>query len=152
MKTNIYAWSFLIQQWQSDGYFVRVTLKNLGLRIQLGHPPREACNLPIWAKGDSFLIIDTHGIHEVGLDFCSCERSTNILSQLLRYKLYPATTYNPQTAATFRVLDHFHILRFESKCSELPPMNSIKASHVRQIMLVFYMSESVISLQSLVLL
>jgi len=58
-----------------------------------------------------------HGIYEVGLDFCGCEKSTNILSQLLHYKLYPATTHNPQTAAMFRVLNHFHILRFESKCS-----------------------------------
>ena len=92
-------------------------MKDLGLRIQLGHPLRESCDLPIPAKGDSFLIVDTHGIHEVGLDFCGCERATNILSQLLRYKLFPATIRNPQTAATFHVLERFHILSFESKCS-----------------------------------
>ena len=58
-----------------------------------------------------------HRIHEVGLNFYGYERAMNVLLQLLHYKLYPATTYNPQTAATFRVLDQFHILRFESKCS-----------------------------------
>jgi hypothetical protein len=106
----------LVQHWQSD-HFVKIALKDLGLRIQLGHPSGESCDLPLPAKGDSFLIIDTNGIHEVGLDFCSCERATNILSQLLRYKLFPATIHNPQTAATFRVLKRFHILSFESKCS-----------------------------------
>lgn len=96
-----------------------MSLKDLGLRIQLGHPPGESCHLPKSAKSDCFLIIDTHGIHEVGLDFCNCERATDILSQLLRYQLYPATVHNPVTAATFRVLQRFQMLAFESKCSAL---------------------------------
>ena len=37
--------------------------------------------------------------------------------QLLRFRLYPATAQNPNTAATFRTLHHFQLLSFESKCS-----------------------------------
>jgi len=59
-ETNIHVRSFLIQRWE-DHHFVRIILKDLGLRIQLGHPPKEVCDLPIRAKGDLFLIIDMHG-------------------------------------------------------------------------------------------
>ncbi|KAG2107820.1 hypothetical protein DEU56DRAFT_920537 [Suillus clintonianus] len=37
--------------------------------------------------------------------------------QLLRMRWYPATVSEPRTAATFTVLQHFHILSFESKVS-----------------------------------
>lgn len=107
------------------GYFERTTLKSLGLRIQLGHPAGQPCPLPRPAKGDAFLIIDTHGIHEVGLDFCGCEISKSIVRQLLRMRLYPATVQNPATAATFRTLERFHLLSFESKCSAYEFYHSI---------------------------
>lgn len=89
----------------------------MGLRIQLGHPIGEPCQMPRPAKGDSFVIIDTHGIHEVGLDYCGCEASKSVVLQLLRMRLYPATVQNPATAATFRTLEKFHLLSFELKCS-----------------------------------
>ena len=90
-------------------------LKDLGLHIQLGHPPGQRCTLPWTAKQDSFLIIDIHGLHEVCLDFCGCEASKSIIIQLLRYRLYPAMLQNPQTVATFGALETFHLLSFESK-------------------------------------
>jgi hypothetical protein len=98
-------------------FFERVTLKSLGLRIQLGHPVGETCILPNPAFGDSFVVIDSHGIHEVGLDYCGCGKGGIMIQQLLRYHLYPATVQNPASAATFRVLRHFQLLNFESKCS-----------------------------------
>lgn len=107
---------YYCQCW-NGAFFSRISLKELGLRIQLGHPPGDACDIPRPAKNDSFLIIDDHGIHEVGLDFCHCEKSKDHVTQLLRYGLYPATVNAPSTAATFRVLERFHILSFESKCS-----------------------------------
>jgi hypothetical protein len=69
------------------------------------------------ASGDSFTVIDSHGIHEVGLDFCGCGTQGTMTQQLLRRQLYPATVLNPTTAATFRTLHHFQLLNFESKCS-----------------------------------
>lgn len=43
--------------------------------------------------------------------------SKSIIIQLLRTRLYPATVQNPATASTFRTLERFHLLSFESKCS-----------------------------------
>lgn len=63
------------------------------------------------------MIVDSHGVHEVGLDYCGCASSGSQTVQLLRAQLYPATTTNPRSAATFNVLRRFHLLSFESKCS-----------------------------------
>ncbi len=62
-------------------------------------------------------MLDLHGVHEVGLDFCGCESAMSSVTQLLRHRLYPATSTNPQTAATFRLLETFHLLSGQSKIS-----------------------------------
>jgi hypothetical protein len=98
-------------------HFDQVTLKQLGLRIQLGHPVGEACANPKRAFGNDFVLLDTHGIHAVGVDYCGCETAQKQHVQLLRQRWFPATVASPKTAATFRVLEHFHYLNFESKVS-----------------------------------
>ncbi|KAG2358630.1 hypothetical protein BDR07DRAFT_1452640 [Suillus spraguei] len=103
-------------QWQ-DGYFHPTTLKHLGLRIQLGDHAGQSCHNPKPAREDDFVVIDVHGIHEVGLDFCSCANAPSHYRQLLRGRFFPSTTTDPRTAATFAVLEHFHLLSFESKVS-----------------------------------
>jgi hypothetical protein len=55
------------------------------------------------------VVIDSNGIHEVALDYCGCEGAKSAL--------YPVTSMNPKSAATFRAMKFFHILSFESKCS-----------------------------------
>ncbi|KAF8065132.1 hypothetical protein FPV67DRAFT_1419442 [Lyophyllum atratum] len=105
-----------IEQW--NGFFFEdETLKKLGLRIQLNHPPGQRCLNPKPAKGDDFVVVDSYGIHEVGLDFCKCEQAIDDPLQLLRARLYPSTATQPQTATTFNCLKHFQLLSFESKCS-----------------------------------
>ncbi len=104
------------QRWTGT-HFERVTLKSLGLRIQLGHRPGDKCYSPVKAFGDAFVVMDLHGIHEVGLDFCACASAAPTTSQLLRYRLYPATSTDPRTAATFRLLETFHLLSAQSKVS-----------------------------------
>ncbi|KAJ7127920.1 hypothetical protein C8R44DRAFT_616252 [Mycena epipterygia] len=113
-----------------DGMFVRTTLKSLGLRIQLGHGKwgkgqRGRCALPQLAVDDDFVVIDTHAIHEVALDFCNCDTAQAHDIQLLRARWYPATWKAPRTAATFRVLRRFHLMALESKCSASEFYNSI---------------------------
>ncbi|KAJ2919067.1 hypothetical protein MD484_g1365, partial [Candolleomyces efflorescens] len=84
-----------IELWNGS-HFVKSSLKSLGIRIQLGHPAGES----------------------VGLDYCGCGRtSTGQVEQLLERRLYPATVVNPKTAATFRVLELFELLQYESKLS-----------------------------------
>ncbi|KAG1862688.1 hypothetical protein F4604DRAFT_1882290 [Suillus subluteus] len=87
-------------------YFERISLKTLGLRIQLGHHMDDTCCNPHRAFNDDFIIIDTTGIHEVALDFCACRTM----------QTHPTIT-EPKTAATFNVLEQYHKLSFESKAS-----------------------------------
>ncbi|KAG1745513.1 uncharacterized protein EDB91DRAFT_1080407 [Suillus paluster] len=66
---------------------------------------------------DDFVVLDVNGVHPVAIDFCACETAQSSTTQLLRTRWFPATTIDPRTAATFRLLHHFHILTFESKAS-----------------------------------
>ncbi|KAJ7145053.1 hypothetical protein C8R43DRAFT_890827, partial [Mycena crocata] len=119
-----------VEVWQNE-MFEKTTLKALGLRIQLGHgklgPGRRGhCVLPKTAVDDDFVIIDTHGIHEVNLDFCNCSTAQPHDIQLLRARLYPATGKSPRSASSFRVLRRFHLMTLESKCSAQEFYNSLK--------------------------
>ncbi|KAJ6573276.1 hypothetical protein B0H10DRAFT_2199452 [Mycena sp. CBHHK59/15] len=107
-----------VEHWTGN-QFERKTLKELGLRIQLGHwyGRDRRCPAPQPAAGDTFVIIHDHGVHEVSLDFCGCGTGGAHEVQLLRAQLFPATGAAPRTAATFSVLECFHILSFESKSS-----------------------------------
>ncbi|KAG1719439.1 uncharacterized protein EDB91DRAFT_1240601 [Suillus paluster] len=80
-------------------------------------PPGTTCRKPSPAFGNNFVIINVHGVHSTGLDFCGCEHEVSHFKQLLRTRLFPATVTDPRTAATFAVLEFFHILSFESKVS-----------------------------------
>jgi hypothetical protein len=107
---------YLLQVW--TGVFFQVTsLKILGLQVQLGHPIGQCCILPQQAFNDDFVLIDTNGIHEIGLDFCGCETSNTHVKQLLRHGWFPSMSSDPRTASTFRLLCHYQILSFESKAS-----------------------------------
>ncbi|KAJ6503653.1 hypothetical protein C8R45DRAFT_818086 [Mycena sanguinolenta] len=109
-----------IERWTGT-HFERKTLKEMGLRIQLGHwhGLDRVCPLPQPAAGNDFVIIDNHGVHQVNLDFCNCGKGGLPTVQLLRARLWPATTTNPRTAATFSVLRRYHLLSFEAKCAAL---------------------------------
>ncbi|KAJ7707007.1 hypothetical protein B0H14DRAFT_3099615 [Mycena olivaceomarginata] len=93
----------------------------MGLRIQLGHwhVSDRACPLLQAAPGDDFVIVDSSGVHPVHLYFCMCGWSGHPTVQLLRARLWPATTTNLRMAATFSVLQQYHLLSFESKCAAL---------------------------------
>ncbi|KAF8867794.1 hypothetical protein BD779DRAFT_1685311 [Infundibulicybe gibba] len=102
----------------NGAYFEERTLKGLGLRIQLGHRPGKSCINPVALFNDDFTILDNKGIFSVALDFCACGEGTQSRPlQLLRARLFPATTSNPQSAATFRVLETLEMLSYTSKVS-----------------------------------
>lgn len=94
-----------------------MSLKQLGLRVQLGHPIGEACILPERAFNNKFTLIHSNGIHKIGLDYCGCNTAQMHTKQLLRVAWFPATISDPRTAATFQVLEQYHLLSFESKAS-----------------------------------
>ncbi|KAJ7750128.1 hypothetical protein DFH07DRAFT_869155 [Mycena maculata] len=99
--------------------FEPISLKALGLQIQLGHwhGVERICPVPTPATEDDFVIIDVHGVHTVGPDYCGCGRGGPRTVQLFCAGLCAATTTNSKTAATFTVLRQYHLLSFESKCS-----------------------------------
>ncbi|KAJ7500190.1 hypothetical protein B0H11DRAFT_2225734 [Mycena galericulata] len=98
-------------------WFVKTPLKNLGLRIQLGHADHQACTAPEPAH-TAFVTLHTNGIHEVAVDYCGCEQAYDAGPpevQLLRAGWYPATHERPQTCATLNVLEQFHQETLQSK-------------------------------------
>jgi hypothetical protein len=105
-----------VQKW-TGSLFVSLSLKQFGLWVQLSHPIGEDCLLPQQAFNDNFTIIHTNGIHEVGLNYCGCDTAQTHITQLLHAAWFPATTLEPRMAATFRILEQYHLLSFESKAS-----------------------------------
>lgn len=63
------------------------------------------------------MVLDINGVHNITLHFCECQTAQSRTTQLLRMRWFPATTLDPKTTATFRLLHHFHVLSFESKAS-----------------------------------
>ncbi|VDC03718.1 unnamed protein product [Peniophora sp. CBMAI 1063] len=94
---------------ESKGFYERVTGADLGIRIQLMHRPGEVCNFRSLHSIENFTVIHTNGIHKITVDFCQCELGRDIPYhiQLMRWRLWPATCDNPQTATTYEALDLF---------------------------------------------
>lgn len=105
-----------MQEWNGT-YFERRSLKDIGLRVQLGHPRGEKCYRPISSVKDDFIVIHCNGVHAVALDFCGCELAEKPSHQLLRKRWFPASSDKPRTAVSFAVLEQFQLLSFESKVS-----------------------------------
>lgn len=105
-----------LQEWNGL-FFEKTTLQSLGLVIQLGHNPGEACPAPTPSPRAS-MVIDTNGFHPVNLQYCQCSqmaRAGDTTEQLIRAELVGATLTDPSTFCTVRVLDHFHLLTLQSK-------------------------------------
>ncbi|KAG1727454.1 uncharacterized protein EDB91DRAFT_1239524 [Suillus paluster] len=122
-----------IQEWMGI-YFVPVLLKKLGLHVQLGYPAGEHCLLPQKAFNNDFTLIDTNSIHEISLDYCGCETAERHVKQLLRTAWFPATSTDPRTAATFTILEQYHLLSFESKASGYEFYHSLARDHYEAFM------------------
>ncbi|KII90795.1 hypothetical protein PLICRDRAFT_67573, partial [Plicaturopsis crispa FD-325 SS-3] len=104
-----------IQAWR-DGFFRRVRLRELGLRVQLGHSDGRIC--PHRQSGhQNFIVIHTNGIHRVAVDFCGCEPGFDRFRQVLRRAWWPATPLEPQSCATMEVLRLFHTVNLQGRIS-----------------------------------
>ncbi|KAJ7810465.1 hypothetical protein B0H13DRAFT_2384593 [Mycena leptocephala] len=101
-----------IEKW--DGNFVkhlRMGLRELGLCVQLGHPPGVVCPARKPVAMD-FVLYDVTGVHVLAVDFCGC-KDEEWRTQLLRVCWWPATVKAPNTCATFadRRKPFMHIVR-----------------------------------------
>ncbi|KAH6888259.1 hypothetical protein BKA70DRAFT_1121889 [Coprinopsis sp. MPI-PUGE-AT-0042] len=113
-----------VQKW-SSGCMQTVLLKDLGVRLQLGHGS-DPCPHPRRSAEDHFVIVHSSGITSLCLDYCGCATGPSQVVQLLRHRLFPATDGDPQTAATFEVLENFQMLSFTSKISALDFMTALR--------------------------
>ncbi|KAF7325925.1 CxC2 domain-containing protein [Mycena kentingensis (nom. inval.)] len=104
-----------VEKWTGT-YFARYSLRECGLRVQLGH---HSASCPNPRRGrDNFVMLHTNGIHDVNVDFCGCYHTVDAdFLQLLRVGWYPSTTLSPQTCATLPCLERFHTLSLHSKTS-----------------------------------
>ncbi|KAJ7715975.1 hypothetical protein B0H16DRAFT_1339392 [Mycena metata] len=106
-----HAWTLLhfLEEWTGE-FWKRTTLRDLGLVYQLGHEGMR-CKRP-HPLVRSLTVVDTTGIHEIHYQFCACSRSdkSSNLKQFLRNGWYPASFTDPDSCATFKVLDHFRLL------------------------------------------
>ncbi|KAF7360092.1 CxC2 domain-containing protein [Mycena venus] len=119
---NIHCIEFIAdvaQVWE-DGHYTKTSLADLGLCIQLGHLPIghfSHCTAPEPSK-EGFVCLHTNGIHKVKLNFCGCERANAAGPyevQLLRAGWFPATHEVPHTAATYEVVQQFHLETLQAK-------------------------------------
>ncbi|KAF7373979.1 CxC2 domain-containing protein [Mycena sanguinolenta] len=104
-----------IEEW-NGAFFQRRSLKELGLVIQLGHPPGITCPNPL-AANKAFVLIDLTGVHNVAVNFCRCDGAIEKRQQLMRVCWWPATVRDPQTCATFATVRLFQILNCQGKVS-----------------------------------
>ncbi|KAJ7062409.1 hypothetical protein B0H15DRAFT_926073 [Mycena belliarum] len=103
------------KEWNGE-FFTRRSLKDLGVVIQLGHPPGYNC--PTASNGHkNFCVIDTTGIHTVNVRFCECDSRIKHRQQLMRVEWWPASVKKPQTCATFAVVRLFQIMNCLGKVS-----------------------------------
>ena len=103
------------QEWKTN-HFQRITLKQLGLRVQLGHMSGAYCPAP--QKGHSdFLVIAHNGFHPVNIYFCGCTGAPPHYLQLLEMRWWPSTPLAPQTATTMDLLRTFHIMNLQARVS-----------------------------------
>ncbi|PCH37331.1 hypothetical protein WOLCODRAFT_158056 [Wolfiporia cocos MD-104 SS10] len=68
-------------------------------------------------NGSMLTVMDMMGIHHLDVNWCGCENSPSCDQQLLAMGLYLASTLQPQTAFTFRVLDDYLLTNKECKTS-----------------------------------
>ncbi|KAJ7740190.1 hypothetical protein DFH07DRAFT_870303 [Mycena maculata] len=92
------------------------SLRELGLKIQLGHPPGYSCPTS-HAGHEEFVVIDITGIHFIAVAFCECDSRVLHWQQAMRVQWWPATVKDPRTCATFAVIRLFQIMNCLGKVS-----------------------------------
>jgi hypothetical protein len=94
-------------------HFRCVTLKDLGLCFQLGHPAGQFCLFHQSGHAD-FTVIASNGIYTINVNFCGCPDQPEPYVQLLKMRWWPSMPIALQTVATMDVLQVFYVLNLEA--------------------------------------
>ena len=86
-------------------------------RVGVTHRSADT-SFPLSNHSCMFVIVDSNGVHDIRVVFCSCPNGGREDLQLLDMGYYPAMITAPKTAFTFRVLDNF--LLANKECN-VPP-------------------------------
>ncbi|KAL0574400.1 hypothetical protein V5O48_007558 [Marasmius crinis-equi] len=118
-----------IEEW--NGFcFQKVTLRDLGMSIQLCHPAGHKCKFPRAAK-TGFVVVDIDYIQTVDVFYCGCQDPAVVgrpWQQLFRSQLFPATVITPHTAFTFRSIKLLHSLTLHGKLTTYDFYRSIETA------------------------
>ncbi|KAJ7055666.1 hypothetical protein C8F01DRAFT_993960 [Mycena amicta] len=81
----------------------------LGLVYQLGH---HGFPCPFPEPKRRLVVLDVGGVFVLDVQYCGCTKSLTAdhVAQLMNHAWYPATTVNPATCATYKVLEHFRLM------------------------------------------
>ncbi|KAJ7063016.1 hypothetical protein B0H15DRAFT_794725 [Mycena belliarum] len=116
----------MVEMWTGE-FFIPMPLNELTVeaRVQLGHLPGTYCPRATPAHKD-FVILDTLGIRTVKLNFCGCDSTITHRQQLMRACLWPATSLDPQTCATFNAIRLFEVQNCLGKISAYDFVRSLE--------------------------
>ncbi|TCD59923.1 hypothetical protein EIP91_011184 [Steccherinum ochraceum] len=105
-----------VEEWTGT-MLKKTTLKELGLRVYLGHNG-GICKCP-GIRWKAFAVGDLSGFHEVDVTFCCCNDDNDGVvyswAQLLRVGWFPASTDRPSTAFSIQMLDFYLELNAQAK-------------------------------------
>ncbi|KAK0500188.1 hypothetical protein EDD18DRAFT_1068493, partial [Armillaria luteobubalina] len=90
-------------------FFEKVTLRDLGLHIQLG-PHTSSCCLNPWQGPADFTVLHVNSVHQITINFCWCEHRVASWKQLIQVELFLATMDQPRTCTSFLLLEQFQVL------------------------------------------
>lgn len=100
--------------------FEDMSLKAVGLTIQLSHQhDMLACSNPV-PLHDDFMVIHINSLHNVKVLLCGCNKASctgDHIQQLLRTNLWPAMDAKPNTCFSFQMLENYHIMSLQGKVS-----------------------------------
>ncbi|KAJ7130005.1 hypothetical protein C8R43DRAFT_957215 [Mycena crocata] len=89
-----------IQRW-NGGRYEPASLKQLGVRLQVGHVAPDSCPNP--SPVEDYRVITPGGLLEVGLRFCACADAQAQNKQLMEAQLLPASAIGHHVVITFEM-------------------------------------------------
>ena len=111
----------VVRKWNGH-FFENTDLKDMGVVLHTGHQG-SPCPNGTSINGGKIQIATPAEIFVHQVAYCACEQADGSLVakdiQLLRIRLYPATSQNPSTAFSFDCLDDFHLQAVECKTAAL---------------------------------